>query len=154
MSAWFIGGNVHIPENTELRCRKEQRHGGLNYAYFTLPPAFILVLNQCIKYQAKKWIIQWVTLKAICWGVSDSCLSNKVCQMESSRPPHRFLCEGALELWNSDWFWTKNFSDFSEISVSAFNLLFFCSVQHCVPLYQNKQMGHFVKSRKILKYIY
>lgn len=49
MSAWFIGGNIHTPENTELSCRTEQRHGGLNYADFTLPPAFILVLNQCIK---------------------------------------------------------------------------------------------------------
>lgn len=51
MSAWFIGGNVRTSENTELQNRTETV--GLNYAYFTLPPAFILVLNQCIKYQAK-----------------------------------------------------------------------------------------------------
>lgn len=52
MSAWFIGGNIHTPENrAELQNRTET--WGLNYAYFTLPPAFILVLNQCIKYQAQ-----------------------------------------------------------------------------------------------------
>lgn len=47
-------------------------------------------------------------------------LSNEICQMRSSRTPHKFLYEGAAESWNSDWFWTKNFSGFSKITVSDF----------------------------------
>lgn len=50
MSAWFIG-SYPWKHRAEMQNRAETV--GLNYAYFTLPPAFILVLNQCIKYQAK-----------------------------------------------------------------------------------------------------
>lgn len=47
-------------------------------------------------------------------------ISNKICQMRSNRTPHKFLYEEAAESWNSDWFWTKIFSDFSKITIPDF----------------------------------
>lgn len=69
----------------------------LNYAYFTLLPAFFLVVNQCIIYQAKMnySVSNFEDNLLGCFKFVS--LSNEICQMRSSRTPHKFLYEGAAE---------------------------------------------------------